>query len=213
MSIIRKKAVFILAAVAIYLCLPYAELAAETFKISNAVYLSGKMPAESHIGPGAFDTYLVQGVPLKPVYEIYEKLAGSGTKKLINRGEAHITVITPPEYNEILKPYISMQEIERMAAVRNLQSFRFKVVGIGRAEAKIESKTEETYYLIVDSKDILEFRKSVFELYKKKGGAASRFDPCHYYPHITVGFTARDLHESDGVKKGLNSLIFPVEEY
>ncbi|MFL5783561.1 MAG: hypothetical protein ACJ76H_03055 [Bacteriovoracaceae bacterium] len=138
-------------------------------------------------------TYEVEYAPVKKVFDKLVKDVG----ELKTRGEAHITVITPPEFNDTLKKKITIDELNALALREKIQSSRYEPVCVGRGFAG-ELKT---YYIVVSSPDLLNIRKKVQELYVKKGGAARDFSPEKYYPHITLGFTDRDLHESDGVAK------------
>lgn len=122
-------------------------------------------------------------------------------------GEAHITVITPIEYAQVLvgpdvkAPLISMQEIAEIAKAESIQSSEVTVLGVGSGRLKIEAREETTFFLIVESENLRTIRQQIYHLFVKKGGDPHAWDPRHFFPHITVGFTRRDLHESDGVVK------------
>lgn len=164
-----------------------------------------------HTGEGPFANYLAMNIAYAPIEKFRADLEARLGAKLKNRGEAHITVITPPEYNEVLKPYVTIQEINRLAKDMRIQNSSFKPVCLGRGQTKIEGKTEQTYYIVVESHDLLKIRREVFKKYVDAGGEPSLFDPDAFYPHITLGFTQRDLHESDGIKKGKNSCLFGLK--
>ena len=164
------------------------------------------------MGFGSFDNYLIQNIQFNPIKDLYSSLEKYVEKKLINRGEAHITVITPVEYDKIFKNYLSMNEIEEIALNNNIQEAKFSIVCLGRGQAEIDGKLEQAYYLVIKSQDLLNIRKKIFDFYLEKGGESSKFDPEGYYPHITVGFSKRDLHESDGIKKGKNSCYLDILE-
>jgi hypothetical protein len=59
-----------------------------------------------------------------------------------------------------------------------------------------------TYFLVVKRNEnavIWKLRQAIqSQLPKEK---QDLFDPNHFYPHVTVGFTQGDLHEKDGVIK------------
>lgn len=139
-----------------------------------------------------------------PVKELFNQINQEVTlNKKKARTEAHITVITPVEFRNVLEPVgLDINEINRIALNNNIQKSQFDVICIGKAER--ESKS--TYYLVIKSEDLLKIRREVFKVYIAKGGVPSRWDPELFYPHITIGYTDRDLHlESDGVYKGINS--------
>lgn len=179
--------------------------ASDELTLSKKVLDASQMTQLSHIGSGRFGSYLTMDIPFDPVKDLVFQLNASLGEQLTNRGEAHITVITPVEYFDVLKAHISMEEIDKIAERANIQSSSFEVVCIGRGQVKLESQQEQTYYIVVQSSDLISIRQKVFEKYVANGGEPSLFDPQGYYPHITLGFTKRDLHESDGVKKGTNS--------
>ncbi|MCX7120905.1 MAG: hypothetical protein NTZ67_03920 [Gammaproteobacteria bacterium] len=126
---------------------------------------------------------------------------------LKNRADSHITLITPPEYQTILKPYLSPETIDNIAISAHIQRSHFKVICIGRGIAYDDNKQLQTYFLVVDSPDLIQVRKKIFNTYVKSGGDPSRFDPWHFMPHITIAYTDRDLFEHDGVYKQKNSCI------
>jgi hypothetical protein len=183
----------------------------EVMKISKTVFNTDKEQFIPHTDDHPFGSYIIQYLPYEPVKSFFRDLEKKTNQKLKNRGEAHITIITPVEYNTILKPFVSIQEITDLALKMDIQSWDFKILGLGKAQAEVNKKTEQTYYIIVRSLKALEFRSRVFDMYVKNGGHASRFDPFQFYPHITVGFTQRDLYESDGIFKGTNSRICKIE--
>jgi len=163
-----------------------------------------KNDARTHFG-----TYLVRNIPFAPIYRLKQLLENSFNIRLLDRGEAHITVITPPEY-EKLKAVIDIQEIHQMVQ-HTLQSTSFDPVCIGRGSAEIDGTSESTYFVVVGSSDLLKVRRSIAERFYERGGSRLAFDPEAYYPHITIGYTKRDLHAQDGVVKDQNSCIAEVD--
>lgn len=127
---------------------------------------------------------------------------GPGAIILKNRGEAHITVITPIEY-DVLKTHMNIKDIEKIALKQGLQKTRWTPVCVG--EGRIKEMTN--YFVVVKSPDLLRVRRAIETEFKKRAQkapltvAAGKFEAAHFYPHITLGFTERDLHEADGVIK------------
>ncbi len=173
--------------------------------ISKDIHNTSEEKFLAHSGDGAFDSYLIQNLPFLPVKALYQDLEKKLNTKLISRGEAHITVITPVEYYNVLKSHISIQEIDKIAKDMKIQEAPFKIVCLGRGQTIMDKEIESTYYIVVEAKRLIEIRKAIWEIYVSKGGNQDDFNPDYYYPHITVGFTKRDLHESDGVIKDKNS--------
>ena len=160
----------------------------------------------THNGVGKYESYLQMNIFFAPVKKLFEDLDRdlyNSLSKKNARKEAHITVITPVEYRNILEPAgMSMDRINQIALEMNIQNSDFEIICLGKGE-KIE---QSTYFLVVESEDLLNIRRAIFKEFVKLGGKPSRFDPELFYPHITVGYTHRDLHlESDGVYKGMNS--------
>lgn len=184
--------------------------AAEQIPLSKDIYT--KLEFDSHRGNNPFETALamnVQYAPLKVIrnalsqYLNYQLNFFTGWNK---NGEAHITVITPPEYDLIIGKFVSIDRIEQIALEDKIQSSDMDIQGIGRGTAFINGKEEETYFIIVHSENLLNIRQHIYQEYVKNGGPKEAWDPKHYYPHITIGYSLRDLHESDNVIKDINSL-------
>ncbi len=165
----------------------------------------------THTEDKPFGSYLGMNIHFKPIKSLFKNLdqflKGSLNKKQA-RSEAHITIITPPEYDNVLKEHISIQEINEIARSHSIQQSKFTPVCIGRGEFK----KAKTYYLVVRSMALLKIRRKIFELFKSRGGKTSQFDPNLFYPHITIGYTDGDLHMGPhGVKKGINSCFGKIE--
>lgn len=184
---------------------------AGTVSISRKVLDASGCTFEAHEKSGPFGSYLSMSIPFAPVGELkgeLEKLLG---RELVGRGEAHVTVVTPVEYDRVLSPRVSISEINSIAREMDIQGATFEVLGLGRGQAEIDGRAEQTYYIIVSSGRLVSIRRRIFETYRDRGGEPSYFNPSHFYSHITVGFTKRDLHESDGIIKGINSLFAVLE--
>lgn len=166
-------------------------------------------------GQVRFDNALAMNVQFEPIKKTHRQISDElGLDLAIFRawnpdGEAHITVITPVEFYDILKQkndgsaLVSMDEIEKIAKQYSIQDSDIAVLGIGRGKATVEGKNEETYFVIVESMNLRKIRQAIYDLYLSKGGDKGKWNPQHYYPHITVGFTRNDLHEADGVLKSM----------
>jgi len=173
----------------------------DEFNLSEEIYENGQLSLISHRGNSRFASYLAMSIKFPPVEKLFKEVSRQNKWPLITRGEAHITVITPLEYSDVLKEKISMQEIETIAKRNRIQSLYFDIICLGRGQARLAGKLQETYFIVVSSSDLLRVRREVHDLFKARGGNAEAFDPTNYYPHITLGFSQRDLHETDGVIK------------
>ncbi|MCU0428114.1 MAG: 2'-5' RNA ligase family protein [Candidatus Kapabacteria bacterium] len=164
-----------------------------------------------HTGNGAFDNYLAMNLPYPPAEALWKSLEKQFGTTLKNRGEAHITVISPPEFSNVLGKVLTIQEINDIALTMKIQNARFTPVCLGRAQVVLDGKAEQTYYVVVRSDDLLAIRRAIFEKFCAKGGEISLWDPHHFYPHITIGYTKQDLHEEgNGVRKGVNSCFCEI---
>lgn len=154
------------------------------------------------------DKYLSLPLPFEPADQLRQKVqALSPDLKLHHRGEAHVTVLTPQE-NELLSTHLSRKELLEIANSTLKDDLHPHCVGM--AEASIDGKKEKVFYVVVDSPSLFSVRKQLKAAFVAKGGAQNRFRPDAFHPHITLGFTLRDLHESDGVVKNKKTCVHPL---
>ena len=133
-----------------------------------------------------------------PEYQaLFIRLQQGLERKLKSRGEAHITIITPPEF-EILKSKLSPIRIHALASSFLKKPIFFKHVCLGQGEKKTKDQTEQVYFIVVAAPELLKLRRALSEEghFNKKD-----FDPELFFPHITLGFTERDLYFEDGIIK------------
>lgn len=174
---------------------------------SSNIYDNSSLVFEKHQGAGRFDSSLAMNITYEPVVQVRTAIESTINKKLDYfkqwnpYGEAHITVVTPPEYYDILRQCLTMDEIEDIAEEENIQNSFFEIEGIGSGKVLINSQEEETYFLIVKSQDLINVREKIYDACNKNGGSDTAWDYSEFYPHITIGYTKRDLHIQDGVVK------------
>jgi hypothetical protein len=92
---------------------------------------------------------------------------------LIRSGEAHITVISPPEFSVLAAANVTIDDINKIAVDYEIQASNFEVICLGRA--KVEDNT--VYQIIVYSDDLVRIRTRIFQLYWNNGGNPALFDP------------------------------------
>ncbi len=178
--------------------------------LSSQVIYNQELPFVTHHSNNPMDNALAMNIKYAPVKSVRNELSTALNFQLKyftgwnENGEAHITVITPPEYANVIKPYVSMERIEELANEYGIQKSIVDIIGIGSGETAINNHKEQTYFLIVTSQDLLNLRYKIYDEYVKNGGPKDGWDPAHFYPHITIGYTARDLFEADGVIKDAN---------
>lgn len=117
---------------------------------------------------------------------------------LEHRGEAHITVVTPPEARAIRNhdPAYTLEVLEALARPA-LDSARWSTPGIGR----VEGDGRRTWFLVVESPDLLAIREA---LARDLGLPRSVFDPRAQDLHVTIGFVGGDLWPPAGSKGRLS---------
>ncbi|RKP05455.1 hypothetical protein THASP1DRAFT_32703 [Thamnocephalis sphaerospora] len=232
--------------------------------LAPSVYNTSNVPFQPHAGPNPFDSYLQLTLDYKPVRDLFAQLVQRVPVKLQTRGEAHVTVVTPPEFDRVLKPAgVTMDEVNALAMQSRIQESRFSVECVGRARiprpaspsVATNEKTEavladivdasmdleeavylaassdnplllrdapsaalmyasedkptaaplppymEVYYVVVSSPDLLALRQRIERLFRTKGGAPGAFRAANFWPHITLGYTDRDLFVEDGIYK------------
>ena len=130
---------------------------------------------------------------------------------LKHRGEAHLTLITPPEVQKILGTGLTLDEIKGIAQQLGLQQASIEQICLGMGRAKVSNEELRTFYVVVQSPLVRRFRDAIAKVMISRGGDPSAFDPARYFPHVTIGFTNRDLHESDGVIKDQSTCIAPLQ--
>lgn len=153
---------------------------------------------------------LIRNVDYKAVNVLIPQIEKHIGKKLVDRGESHITVITPPEGKgwsfsnpEGINALISQEELHRKY-FNHLQKTKFKITCLGE---RISENGNHVFYLVVDSPGLFKVREEIGVELKKRSkfaGTKVEFDPQNYYPHITVGYIGGDVHN---VSKGKETCI------
>lgn len=157
------------------------------------------------------DRYLVLALPYEPAEALRLDLEKELKQTLKNRGESHITVLREFELKTLRKK-LSTQEIRNIASYVDATENKLTPLCIGRGEAKIDGKLEQTYYVVVSAPALLKMRYAILKQFVERGGKADAFQAGYYYPHITLGFTKQDLHESSGVTKDLKSCVYALKK-
>ncbi|MBL7542373.1 MAG: hypothetical protein JNL11_01085 [Bdellovibrionaceae bacterium] len=144
--------------------------------------------------------YLAMNVAFEPLAEIRRSIEHSENIVLKHRGEAHITVIAPPEFDQ-LKSGLSAKLINEVALLNRIQETPFQIICLGKGEKHENGKVVSTFFIVVDAPALRDLRQKIVTLSKTQGKSPVEVKPDDYNPHITVGFTERDLHAEDGVFK------------
>lgn len=174
----------------------------------SSAELFKEAPFIAHTGNQNMQNYLALNIDFAEVEQIRKQVEKQITFPLKNRGEAHITVISPIEFGKSsTAKSVGMNAINKVALKYGIQQLRYLPVCVGRGE-KLNTQTGETmqtYFLVVDSLDLVQLREKVKEELK-----LTDWDLQNFYPHITLGFTERDLHFEEGVVKNKESCLIPL---
>ncbi len=175
---------------------------------SAAIFLSAHAFDGGKIGPPLEPskprTYVTVDLEYSAFESARHRLEKKIGLKLGNRGEAHITVVTPPEY-KILATKLEAKEIESLIEANLVISKNsIKPVCIGQGVAK----TDQTWFVVVEMESAKVARKQLADAFVKAGGAPVDFNADEFHPHVTLGFDKRDLHLQDGVVKDTSSCKF-----
>jgi 2'-5' RNA ligase len=184
-------------------------LAVTAYQLDAKILDGSSVPFIKHHGKGSMDNYLAMNLGYAPMPLLFQQVQEHDGIKLITRGEAHITVITPVEFSNDLQPYgVSIEQVDEIARSSQIQNSAFQIRCLGRGQATVKGKLETTYFLVIKSPALLEIRRKIQELVK---GSPSQFDADKFYSHITVGFTKTDLHEANGVIKDESSCVAELQ--
>lgn len=181
-------------------------------KVFNAPSTSEKAEFIAHTEEKPMKAYLAMNLPYAPYQALYEQLQKTEGVALNNRGEAHITVVTPIEYDRFLKRHLNIAEIHKIAEEAKIQETDFTPVCIGSGEKELNGKLEKVYFVVVESPALIDLRGKIEEAYVKNGGKPQDFVPEKFFPHVTLGYTARDLHIEDGVTKNKGACLYQFKK-
>ncbi len=154
---------------------------------------SFKLPTNEAFVPvnHGFDqgTYIAIPLKLDAFAAAYANAQAAAGSKLKNRGEAHMTVVTPPEMQSLDKSSRA-KFLEQLNGIDWTQKI-ITPICLGRGFSDLDGQRESTYFIVVDSPAVNAVRE--------------KFGLKHFFPHITLGFSKRDLHFEDGVVKDRKS--------
>ena len=154
--------------------------------------------------------YVEMKVPYEPIAQLKKEIEAREGVTLQSRGEAHITVITPPEMS-VLRTRLSLEQINGTIEKSGIQSLPFQLQCLGRGQLKQGERRLATYFLVVKAPGLLQVRETLRQQFIAAGGERQSFVVERFRPHVTVGFTERDLHAEDGVIKDSRSCVYKVE--
>ena len=166
-------------------------------------------PLDAHAVSPALESFrdsgdhLVMDVPFAPVNAIARTLNDALHVRLKDRGEAHVTVITPPEASA-MRSKLSVRDMNAIATHLDIQHSDFEPLCVGVGVAR-SNRALQTYFVVVASENLFAIRREIQREFVARGGSARAFDANAFTPHVTIAFTQRDLFEQDGVAKTTSS--------
>ena len=173
------------------------EISKRAFDASNEVF-------QSH------PDYLALNTPYSGMNAIFRELERRENLTLKNRGEAHVTVVTPPEATTLASQNVSMRGVEIVADRMQMGDSDLDPICLGMGQAMINGKMQRTYFIVLHSENLLRIRGELaHEAQPATDGKGFEAEP--FYPHITVGFTLQDLFEQNGVIKDHSSCLYPLK--
>lgn len=175
-----------------------------------AIHVDPEVLATQQLGWTAKSHYVGMTVPYAPIAAVKKAVEAREDILLNSRGEAHITVITPPEM-AVLRTRMSLEQINGFMAKLSLQAIAIQIQCLGRSQLQKGDRHLASYYLVVEAPGLFHVREKLSQQFVAAGGEKQAFAAELYYPHITVGFTERDLHEADGVTKDSRSCLYKIE--
>jgi 2'-5' RNA ligase len=195
-----KKLTFVLAAALIWMPISNAQ----NIYLSREVYK--KVPFSSQFSE---DGAIIRNVDYRSVNALVAQLNEIYNIELKDRGEAHITVITPPEFKSSISKVFSIDELLNRYR-GSLQDTSFDVVCVGSRRSQDEQKV--VFYLVVKSPELFELRKNLANEGNARSALPLSFDPKAFWPHITIGYINGDVFEfTKGVEScvpGLNLVLY-----
>ena len=176
-----------------------------TYHLDSGIYNTAALANPNR----ASAAYISVAVPFAAIQSLKTQLIGATRLTLKDRGQAHITVLSPPELGTIRK---RLSEVAILKAMDNdsLQEETFEALCVGAGQKPQGGMTRQVFFLVIKADGLVARRQKLAEAFRLAGGANAAFDPEHFYPHITVGFTHTDLFEQDGVIKDEHSCVAAV---
>lgn len=157
-----------------------------------------------------FGSYLAMNLPFENFAPLRLEIEHRLQALLKHRGEAHITVITPPEFDQVLSSKIKIEEINQIARKLKIQRTSLEFLCIGKATKHVGERLESAYFVVVQAENLLKIRQEVAKLFVSRGGKAGAFKPELFFPHVTLGYTLRDLHYEEGALKDKTSCTYAL---
>lgn len=175
-----------------------------SFNLDRAIFYEHQFYFHQENKPLGY--YLSITLPKEPIAQLRKSICEHYKVDLKHRDEAHITVISPFEYEHYLQPHISPTKLLELAQEHLRLPLGFEIIGMGCVTKR--QKNLISFFVLINAPLLFSFRDRLLESLKQKTKKSINFSPSDYYPHITIGFNHRDLHkERDDIIKDRSSII------
>ena len=182
---------------------------------ANDLVISKKVFSKAHFSSQFIeDGALIRNINFEAVNALIPQLNKIHNIELQDRGESHITVITPPEAQGWFTPdrkginyLISSIELHHKY-FPILQNSKFEIVCVGKRE---NDQGNIVFYLVLNTPDLLKVRKEIQSELESRAeftGKNTSFEADKWYPHITIGYIGGDVH---GVSKGPETCVHDLQ--
>lgn len=136
------------------------------------------------------ESYLGITVPHDLIQPLQTQIESKFNLSLKTRRESHITVITPPELKILKSKYSTQELLDLTGGFSDIEALCVA------SYEDTEDSTSQTFFVVIKSESLLEYRKKIPDL-----------ENSPFHPHITIGFTQKDLYPSDGAIKDASRCI------
>lgn len=175
-----------------------------------ALHLDSKVLKTGKLGPEKPAPYVSLDLDFEPFAALRTDVEKRNGIKLQHRSEAHVTLVTPPEFDLLVK-VLAPAEIRGVFEKHiDPKATTLKAVCVGQGVVEKNQKKEQTWFVVVEMPSAQVARRALAALFIKKGGS-SKFKPEEFYPHVTLGFDPHDLHIQDGVVKNKTTCKYPLD--
>eukprot|EP00850_Spirogloea_muscicola_P023107 SM000329S12570 [mRNA] locus=s329:22993:23643:+ [translate_table: standard] len=167
---------------------PFINVSGRTFGVGGSLFAGRAVPFVKHEDGLPFGSYLTLSLDFEPALDLFRRLNVT-QGPLLSRGEAHVTVISPVEY-QVLAPLVNISEITTIALKHKIQRAAMPPICVGRASKTTvdngSSVFQDVYFVKIHTGKTLEnIRYDVQQLFIRRGGNGALLLPtvpaAHYH--------------------------------
>ena len=113
--------------------------------LSLATVAHAGEPGAAPVNPGQLNL----SVPFEPIQKLFEEVKTSfDLPALRSRGEAHITVLTPPEFQRVFASQFTAQEVMDIMRQEGLEQSHYDTVCLGHVSAEIRGQEQKAFFVL-----------------------------------------------------------------